>query len=49
MKCTRIIAGTTIVTTVTMKVYFKDCSNRNLLCNSSDSAFLPAITVCALS
>jgi len=47
MTCTRIIGGQTVVTTVAMKIYFKDCSNRNLLCNSSDKAFVPAITVCS--
>ncbi len=49
MKCTRKINGSVVSTNVTMQLYFKDCYNKNLLCNNSDSAFLPALTVCILT
>lgn len=35
--------------TATMKVYYADCTNRNLMCNSSSNAYVPAITVCQQS
>ena len=49
MKCTKNINGTEVSVNVTIEVFYKNCANRNLLCKSSDAAFLPAITVCNLS
>ncbi len=48
MKCTKNIDGQIVTKTVTIQIFYKDCYNRNLLCSSSDGAFLPAITVCSL-
>ena len=49
MKCIKIISGFQCVGDVSLAIYFKNCFNRNLLCNSGEKAFLPAVTICELS
>lgn len=44
--CKKVVSGTTVTRSISMRIYFADCSNRNLLCNNSSSAYLPAITLC---